>query len=140
MLNELKINQNSVEVAFPRFKNFVLNLKYLPREELASIREKAATNTYNRLTRQREDVVDTDKFMDEYIRKAVVGWKGLTFEVIVALVPVEVSASLDTEVEYTHENAMWLVKNSTEFDSFISDTMNQVDLFSVVKKENTLKK
>lgn len=140
MLKELKINQNSIEVAYPRFKNFILKLRYLPRDEIAAIREKAATNTYNRLTRQREDVVDTDKFMDEYIKKALVGWSGLTYEVIVALVPVEVNVSLDTEVEYTHENAMWLVKNSTEFDSFISDTMNQVDLFSVIKKEETLKK
>ena len=141
MLNNLKINQKSIKVSFPRFKGFVLNMCYLPIEELSSIREKNVNISFNRVTRQREETVDKDKFMDEYIKKAVVGWEGLTFEIVKSLVPIEVAeGELNNVVPYTHEDAMWLVKNSNEFDSFVSDTMNQVDLFSVTNKVEQQKK
>lgn len=141
MLSNIKINQNSIEVPYPRFKNFVLKMCYLPREKLTSIREKHVVISFNRVTRQREETVDTDKFMNDYIKEAVVGWKGLTMEIVKSLVPIEVvEADLKTEVPYDHEDALWLVKNSSEFDSFISDTMNQVDVFSVTNKEEVTKK
>ena len=141
MLNNLKINQKSIKVSFPRFKAFVLNMCYLPRDELSAIREKYVNISFNRATRQREESVDTDKFMNEYIQKAVVGWSGLTFDIVKSLVPIEVDEKeLNNDVPYTHEDAMWLVKNSTEFDSFISDTMSQVDLFSVTNKAEQQKK
>ena len=79
--------------------------------------------------------------MNDYIKEAVVGWSGLTMEIVKSLVPIEVAeANLKTEVPYDHEDALWLVKNSSEFDSFISDTMNQVDVFSVTNKEEVTKK
>ena len=141
MLNNLKINQKSIKVSFPRYKNFKLDMCYLPREELSNIREKNVTFSYSRTTRQKEESVDTDKFMDEYIKKALVGWSGLTFEIVKSLVPIEVAEEdLAKDVPYTHEDAMWLVKNSNEFDSFISDTMSQVDLFSVTNKAEQQKK
>jgi hypothetical protein len=141
MLKDLQINKNEVVVAFPRFKSFKLNMRYIPRDELAAIREKTVTISFNRVTRTREEQVDTDKFMDTYIQKAITGWSGLTYEIITALVPVQVDASkLQEEIPYSHEDALWLVKNSTEFDTFISDTMNDVNLFSATTKEEDLKK
>jgi hypothetical protein len=108
---------------------------YLPREKLTSIREKHVVISFNRVTRQREETVD------DYIKEAVVGWSGLTMEIVKSLVPIEVAEKdLKNEVPYDHEDALWLVKNSSEFDSFISDTMNQVDVFSVTNKEEVLKK
>lgn len=141
MLKDLQINKNEITVEFPRFKQFKLKMRYIPRDELATIREKTVTINFNRVTRAREEQVDTDRFMDSYIQKAVTGWSGLTYEIITALVPVEVDESkLQEEIPYSHEDAMWLVKNSTEFDTFISDTMNDVNLFSAARKEEQLKK
>jgi len=141
MLKNIKLNKNKVKVPYARFKDFVLDLVYLPREELASIREKYKTVSFNPLTRQREESVDVDKFMDEYISKALTGWSGLTYRIVKSLVPSEIEESiLDQQIPYSHEDAMWLVKNSSEFDAFFSETMNQVDIFSVVKKEEVAKK
>lgn len=141
MLNNLKINQNSIKVPYPSFKNFILHMCYLPREKLTSIREKNVSISFNRVSRVKEETVNTDDFMNEYIKTAVVGWEGLTLGIVKTLVPIEVAeAELDKAVPYTHEDAMWLVKNSSEFDSFISETMSQVGLFSVTNKAEQQKK
>lgn len=141
MLKDLQINTNNIEVEYPRFKSFKLKMCYIPRDEVTDMRDKAVSASFNRLERRREEKVDTDKFMDAYIKRAIVGWSGLTYEIVTALVPVTVDeAKLHQEISYSHDDAMWLVKNSSEFDSFVTDTMNQVDLFSSVHKEEQLKK
>ncbi len=141
MLNQVKINTNAISIEFPRFKSFKLQMCYIPRDDVTEIRNKHSNITFNRATREREEKVDTDKFMDEYIKKAIVGWTGLTYETVKGLVPISVTEEdLVKEVPYSHEDAMWLVKNSSEFDTFVSDTMNQVDLFSVTHKQEQLKK
>jgi hypothetical protein len=43
------------------------------------------------------------------------------------------------EVEYSMEDAIELLKNSTIFDQFITDTMNDFEQFSVKKKETNIK-
>jgi hypothetical protein len=141
MLNNLQINTKEIIVEFPRFKDFKLKMCYIPREELSSIRDRSLKISFNKVDRKREETLDTDKFMEAYISRAVVGWSGLTLGIVAELVPVEVSAAdLDKDVPYSHEDAMWLVKNSSEFDTFISDTMNSVDTFSAKQKEDQRKK
>jgi hypothetical protein len=141
MLQNLKINNNEMVVEFPRFKKFKLKMCYVPREDLATIRQQSSSIGFSKVTRAREETVDTDKFMDSYIKKAIKGWEGLTMDIVSSLVPVQISEKeLNDVVPYSHEDAMWLVRNSTEFDSFISDTMNQVDLFTVRNKEEQIKK
>ena len=141
MLQSLKINKKEVTVAYPRFKDFKLKMKYVTREELASIREKTTTISFNRVTRAKEETIDTDKFMDSYLKEAVVGWSGLTYELLSLMVPIETDGlDMKAEIPYTHEDAMWLVKNCSEFDGFISETMSQVDVFSQKVKEDQIKK
>lgn len=141
MLKDVKINQTEMVIEYPRFNKFKLKMRYIPRDELTSIRERSTKIGFNRATRAREDVVDTDKFMDEYIQKAISGWEGLTYNIVSTLVPIEVDNSkLEVEIPYSHEDAMWLVKNSSEFDTFISETMANVEAFSLKKKDEQLKK
>lgn len=141
MLKDLKLNKNKVSVPYPGIRTFVVELAFIPRDEIAAMREKHLTISFNRLSKAKEETVDVDKFMADYISKAVVGWKGLTYEVIQKLVPAEIDESvLAQEIPFTTEDALWLVKNSSEFDSFISDSMGQAELFSVIKKEEQLKK
>lgn len=141
MLKNLKINKEKVIVEYPQFNNFKLELCYIPREELAEIRKNHATTSFDRKTRQPKEDIDTDGFMEEYIGKALQGWSGLTYRIVKSLVPASIDeALLDQEIPFSKEDALWLIKNSSEFDSFISDTMNNVDVFSVVKKQEQLKK
>ena len=98
------------------------------------VRNKALTYKFNKRTRQREEEVDNEKFLEAYAEKAVAGWKGLKVKQLPVLLPVDISAmDAAEEVEYSMEDAIELLKNSTIFDQFVTDTMNDFEQFSVKK-------
>ena len=62
---------------------------------------------------------------------AIKGWKGLKFKYINLLVPVDVSQfDPEDELAYSKENALMLMKNSSDFDSFVSEKVNDLGNFS----------
>ena len=104
------------------------------------VRNRALTYKFNKRTRQREEEVDNDKFLEAYAEKAIKGWRGLKVKHLPILLPVDIS-TLDGEenVEYTEDDALDLLKNSTIFDQFITDCMNDFEQFSTKKKEEDVK-
>ena len=127
-------------IEFPDIDGFEVNLHYLQREELTKIRNQSLTYKFNKRTRQREEEVDNEKFLENYAEKSIAGWKGLKVKHLPVLLPVDIS-TMDAaeEVEYSMEDAIELLKNSTIFDQFITDTMNDFEQFSVKKKETDTK-
>tara|TARA_B100000073_G_C23672217_1_gene549117 strand:- start:327 stop:776 length:450 start_codon:yes stop_codon:yes gene_type:complete len=125
-----------VDVEFPDIEGFIISLVYLNREDLVKIRNQSLTFKFNKRTRQREEEIDNDKFLAAYTEKAIKGWKGLKVKHLPMLLPVDIS-SMDSEedIEYSVEEARDLVTNSTIFDQFITDTMNEFEQFSITKRE-----
>ena len=129
-----------VDVEFPDVDGFIISLVYLTREDLMKIRNTSLTFKFNKRTRQREEEIDNDKFLAEYTRRAVKSWKGLKVKHLPNLLPVDISAMNGEEsLEYSEEEAIDLITNSTVFDQFITDTMNEFEQFSVTKKETDVK-
>jgi len=127
-------------VEFPDIEGFEINLRYLTREDLMKIRNKSLTYKFNKRTRQREEEVDNEKFLEAYAEKAVADWKGLLVKHLPILLPVDISTmDADELVEYSMEDAVELLKNSTIFDQFITDTMNDFEQFSKKKQETDSK-
>ena len=60
------INEKVVEVEFPDSDNFYVSLTYLNREKLTKIRNRSLTIKFNKRSRQREEEVDNEKFLEEY--------------------------------------------------------------------------
>ncbi len=127
-------------IEFPDIDGFEVNLRFLTREDLMKIRNQSLTFKFNKRTRQREEEVDNDRFLENYAEKAIIGWKGLKVKHLPILLPVDIS-SMDAseEVEYSIEDAIELLKNSTIFDQFVTDTMNDFEQFSKEKAEITQK-
>jgi hypothetical protein len=125
-----------VDVEFPDIEGFIISLVYLNREDLVKIRNQSLTFKFNKRTRQREEEIDNDKFLAAYTEKAIKSWKGLKVKHLPMLLPVDIS-SMDSEedIEYSVEEARDLVTNSTIFDQFITDTMNEFEQFSITKRE-----
>ena len=71
------------------------------------------------------------------IEKAIKNWKGLKAKHLPILFPADISA-MDPEenIEYDEEDALELLKNSTIFDQFITDSMNDFEQFSKKKAED----
>ena len=127
-------------VEFPDIEGFELNLRFLTREDLMKVRNQALTFKFNKRTRQREEEVDNDRFLEAYAEKAIAGWKGLKAKHLPVLLPVDISAmDANDEIDYSIDDAIELLKNSTIFDQFITDCMNDFEQFSKRKVETNVK-
>ena len=127
-------------VEFPDIEGFKIELVYLNREDLQKIRNRSLTFKFNKRTRQREEEVDNDKFLEAYSEKAIKSWKGLKAKHLPILFPADISTmDPDENIEYDEEDALELLKNSTIFDQFVTDAMNDFEQFSKTKVENDVK-
>ena len=132
--------ESSTWVTFPEIEGFEVNLRFLTREDLLKIRTASLTFKFNKRTRQREEEVDSAKFLEAYAEKAIAGWRGLRIKHLPLLLPVDIS-SMDPEenIEYRDEGALEILKNSTIFDQFVTDTMNDFEQFTKKKAETNSK-
>ena len=128
-LKSLLVPSKTVEVEYPGLPGFKISLSFLSRETIISIRKKATKTTFK--NRQPQEELNDELFLQLYVEQAVKGWTGLKIRYLEQLAPVDVS-KLDPEDElnYTSENALYLMKNSSDFDSFISEQVSDLGNFS----------
>ena len=132
--------ESSTWVPFPEIEDFEVNLRFLTREDLQKVRTSSLTFKFNKRTRQREEEVDNAKFLEAYAEKAIAGWRGLKVKHLPLLLPVDISSMDPNEnIEYSDEEALELLKNSTIFDQFVTDTMSDFEQFSKTKTETDSK-
>ena len=130
----------TIDVDFPDVDGFVVTISYVPREDLVKIRNQALVYKFNKRTRQREEEVDNDKFVEAYAERVIKGWKGLKIKHLPKLLPADISSlNPEDEIVYSQEEALELLRNSSIFDQFITDTVNDLEAFSVKKRETTVK-
>jgi len=139
-IKSLMAKETVTTVEFPEIDGFMVDLAYLNRDELMKIRNRSLTFKFNKRTRQREEEVDNDKFLEAYSEKAIKGWSGLRYKNLPLLFPADISGvNGEEEIEYSPEEALELLKNSTLFDQFITDAMNDFEQFSKTKAETNEK-
>jgi hypothetical protein len=128
-LKSLLVPSKTVEVEYPGFPEFKIDIGYMSRETLISLRKKSTKNTFKGKAVQ--DEFNEELFLELYVDAAIRGWKGLRFSYVNLLVPVDVSEfdPLD-ELAYSKENALMLMKNSSQFDNFISEQVNDLANFT----------
>lgn len=131
-LKSLIVPSKSVTAEYPGLPGFTVDLAYLSRETLVNLRKKATKVTLK--NRQTVEEVNDELFLQLYVQAAIKGWKGLTLGYASTLVPIEFDETqLDKELEYSEENALDLMKNSTEFDSWVSQQINDLGNFQKSK-------
>ena len=128
-LKSLLVPSKTVEIEYPGFPDFKINIGYMSRETLISLRKKSTKNSFKGKTIQ--DEFNEDLFLELYVDAAITGWKGLKFSYVDLLVPVDVSEfDPKDELAYSKENALMLMKNSSQFDNFISEQVNDLANFT----------
>ena len=130
-LASLMTPSKTVAIEFPGYAGMSVDLCYLAREELVKLRKKCVTTKFNKKTRQPEEELDEDKFLLEYCKAVIKGWKGLKYRYLEELLLVDVSA-LDPEDElpFTQENAELLMKNSSAMDTWVTETVGDLENFT----------
>lgn len=131
-LKTLLVPSKEVEVEYPGMPGFVVSVSFLSRETLQNIRKKATKTTFK--NRQPVEELNDDLFLELYVKASVKGWKGLQIKYLEQLAPVDVTGMKeDDELEFTDENALYLMKASTNFDAFISEQVTDLGNFSANK-------
>ena len=130
-LASLMTPSKTVKIDFPGYPGMSVDLCYLAREELVKLRKKCVTTKFNKKTRQPEEELDEDKFLLEYCKAVIKGWKGFKYRYLEELLLVDVSA-LDPEDElpFTQENAELLMKNSSAMDTWVTETVGDLENFT----------
>jgi len=128
-LKSLLVPSKSVEVEYPGLPGFVVQVAFLSRETLLNIRKKSTKTSFK--NRQPVEEFNDELFLQLYVENAVKGWSGLKLKYLEQLAPVDLSGQdMEAELKYTAENALYLMKNSGDFDSFISDQVSDLGNFS----------
>ena len=140
-LKNLLVDSKTTWVEFPGLENFEVELANLSRKELVSLRKKCTTNKFNRKTRAFEESLDDDKFVKEFTQATVKGWKGLQLGYLEDLLLVDLKGqNPETELDFTEENALLLVENSSEFDNWLNEVVFDLDNFRSEPKREVPKK
>lgn len=127
-LKSLLVSTKEVEVEYPGFEGFKLKLAFLSREQLMAIRKKATKLEYK--NRQPVESLNDELFLQLYTDSCIKGWDGLKFSYLEQLAPVDVSGQKPEDtLGYSRENALYLMKASSNFDSFISETVTELANF-----------
>lgn len=130
-LASLMTPSKTVRIDFPGYSGMSVSLCYLGREELLKLRKKCVTTKFDKRTRQPEEVLDEDKFLVEYCKGVIKSWSGLKYSYLEELLLVDISSlDPDDELPYTQENAELLMKNSSVFDTWVTETVGDLENFT----------
>jgi hypothetical protein len=127
-LKSLLVPSKTVEVEFPGFTGFKVQLSFLSREKLVEIRKKATKTTFK--NRQMTEELNDDLFLQMYVKAAIKTWTGFKLSYLEQLAPVDLTGQdMNAELEYSDENALFLMKSSTNFDAWISEQVTELGNF-----------
>ena len=133
-LKSLLTPSKSVGIDYPGYDGFTIELCYLGREELLKLRNKCLKQKFNKKTRAFEDSLDEELFVNQYSAAIIKGWTGLKYKYLEEFLLVDVSQlNLEDELEYTQDNAELLMKNSGDFDQWVTDTIGDLENFTQSK-------
>jgi hypothetical protein len=134
-LKSILVPSKEVQVEYPGMPGFMIDLTYLSRETLVDLRKKATTTKFSR-AREVSESFDDELFLKMFVQKTVKGWKGFKLQYLAQLAPVELGENdLSAELEYTEENALFLMKNSNDFDSYVNSVITDLGNFQKNKSK-----
>ena len=130
-LKSLMTPSKTVSIEFPRFSGVTIDLCFLAREELVKLRKKCLKTKWDKKTHQPIEEIDDDKFIVEYCKAVIKGWKGLKFSYLEELLLVDISnLNPDDCLPYTQDNAELLMKNANDFDTWVTETVGDLENFT----------
>ena len=138
-LKSLLVDSKTAWVEFPGLEGFEVELANLSRKELLNLRKQCTESKFNRKARIFEETLNDEKFVAEFSKATVKGWKGLKLAYLEDLILVDISKqNPDDLMPYSEENAQILVENSSEFDNWLNEVVFDLENFrSKQQKPNT---
>jgi len=137
-LSELMVDTKSAWVEYPGYDGFEVEVVNLSRPELTALRKRCLITKYDKATRKPVEELNEEKFISEFTKATIKNWKGFKYKYLEDFVLVNLSGvDPEKEMTYSEENAKLLVTNSSEFDTWVNDTVFDLENFrSKPKRDN----
>ncbi len=134
-LKSLMTPTKTVEFDYPGCEGFKVKLCYLAREELMKLRTRCVSQVFNKKTRSYEEQMDDDKFLTEYTKAVIKGWSGfkLGYAKNMLLLGDLSPEQEETKLEFNPENVEVLMKNSSDFDTWVTEQVGDLENFTKSK-------
>ena len=134
-LRSLMTPSKTVDFEYPGCDGFNVSLCYLAREELMKLRNRCTKQVFNRKTRSYEEQMDDDRFLVEYTKGVIKGWSGfkIRFAKNMLLLGDLTPEQEQQELEFTQENIEVLMKNSNDFDTWVTEMVGDLENFTKSK-------
>jgi hypothetical protein len=130
VLKKLMVDTKSAWVEYPGLRGFELEICNIPRAQLIKLRKMCTVTKFDRKTKQPVESLDEEKYVAEFTKAALKGWKGLTLGKLEQLLLIDLGGkSQDTDVPFDLEDAELLVANSGDFDSWLTDAVFDLENF-----------
>jgi len=113
--------QRTNEFECPEIPGFWVTIAYASKFVVNQIREESEEVRSNARTKEREVHYNEDKIRDQYSKRIIIGWRGLTVEALKGLLPGLESSDADKNknVEFSSAIAKALMDNSLEFEDWV---------------------
>ena len=130
-LASLMTPSKTVTIDFPGYSGLTVDLCYLGRDELVKLRKKCVTTKFNKKTRQPEEELDEDRCLTEYVKAVIKAWSGFKYSYLEEFLLVDVSSQdPNDQLPFTQENAELLMRNSNTFDTWVTETVGDLENFT----------
>jgi len=138
-LKSLMVDIKQTSMDYPGFEGFKVNIAHISREKLVALRKGCIESKFDRKTRVAYEELNDVKFLEKFTEATVKGWTGLKLEYLEQLMLVDIeSQDPNAELPYTPENAVLLVRNSTAFDGWLNEVVNDLDNFRSGRNRDTV--
>ena len=140
-LSELMVDTKSAWIEHPAYEGLEIELVNLSRPELTALRKRCLTTKFDKNTRKPLEELNEEKFIAEFTKATIKNWKGFKLKYLEDLMLVDLSTvDPEKELEYSQENAKTLITNSGEFDTWVNDTVFDLDNFRTKSKKPAVAK
>ena len=134
-LKSLMTPSKTVEFDYPGCEGFKVKLCYLAREELMKLRTRCVNQVFNKKTRSYEEEMDDELFLQEYTKAVIKGWSGfkLGYAKNMLLLGDLTAEQEKQDLDFTQENVEVLMKNSSDFDTWVTEQVGELENFTQSK-------
>ncbi len=131
-LKSLIVEKTEIKVEHPVLEGFCVTVSFISKDRMKKLLDRATTTKFSKKTHKPEEEVDNDIFLALYSKALIVNWEGLKYSYLKDLLPVDLSNIEDTdkEIQYNEENALELLKGSTDFDNWLSSVVSDITVFN----------
>ena len=109
----------------------IFELAYVSRQKLSAMSKECIVLKFDEKQKTRAQTLDSKLFSEAFIRAAVIGWTGLTPRTLSTIVPIEgvAEADMDQPIDFSLENAIFLLNSAYELDTFLQESAVNSELF-----------